>query len=194
MPGVYTPGHFDIVGTIVGVVDRAKVLPRKDIRPGDLLVGLASSGPHTNGYSLLRTVFEGISLNRVYPELGIPLADAVLAPHRNYQPALQEALDARLVKGLAHITGGGFIDNLPRILPPGCGAQLLAGSWQVPPLFELIQSLGGIETAEMYRVFNMGIGMVAVIDPGDLPALKAAVPEQLRVIGQVSAGQGVEVI
>jgi phosphoribosylformylglycinamidine cyclo-ligase len=191
MPGVYHENHFDVAGTIVGVLDQSQMLPRPGIQPGDLLVGLSSSGPHTNGYSLIRRVFAGISLDHIYPELGQPLADFLLEPHRSYLPVLEIALEAGIPKGLVHITGGGFIDNIPRILPQGCGARLRTGSWPMPPLFELIQKLGQIETGEMYRVFNMGVGMVAVLAPEQLEAFQEAVEEQTWVIGDVINGNGV---
>jgi phosphoribosylaminoimidazole synthetase len=194
MPGVYHKNHFDVAGTIVGVLDQANILPCPDIQPGDLLVGLASSGPHTNGYSLIRRVFEGVSPDYVYPELGAPLADFLLEPHRNYLPVLEAALKADLPKGLAHITGGGFIDNIPRILPEGCGAVIRKASWEVPALFQLIQKLGEIDPDEMYRVFNMGVGMVAVIAPEKLTNFQSAIAEPTWVIGEVVAGYGVTLV
>ena len=191
MPGVYHENHFDVVGTIIGVVDQSMMLPRSNIQPGDLLIGLASSGPHTNGYSLIRRVFQVVSPKHVYPELGKPLVDFLLEPHRNYLPVLQPALEARIPKGLAHITGGGFIDNIPRILPKGCGAIVRKSSWKVPSLFQLIQNLGDIHPDEMYQVFNMGVGMVSVVAPGQLVDFQNAVTETTWVIGEVVAGKGV---
>ena len=191
MPGVYLPGEFDVAGTIVGVVDRAALLPRPDLQPGDLLLGLSSSGPHTNGYSLIRKVFENVPLDTVFPELGQPLAHALLVPHRSYLALLQSAIrhPPPAVKALAHLTGGGFIENIPRILPDGIGAVVRRGSWPVPPLFQLIQQRGNITAAEMHRVFNMGIGIVAVIAPEDLPALQAGIPEETFVIGELAPGE-----
>jgi phosphoribosylamine--glycine ligase/phosphoribosylformylglycinamidine cyclo-ligase len=190
MPGVYTPGEFDVAGTIVGMVDYERILPRPDLQPGDLLVGLPSSGPHTNGYSLIRRVFQDVDLNTFYPELGGTLADALLAPHRSYLNWLQPALDLNPcpIKALAHLTGGGFIENIPRILPAGVGVQVNWNSWPVPPLFRLIQSQGQIEWSEMARTFNLGIGMVVVIAPADLDRLQATLPEPGWVIGVVVAG------
>ena len=190
MPGIYHENQFDVAGTIVGALDQAMILPRS-IEPGDLLVGLASSGPHTNGYSLIRKVFDDVSLEHIYPELGAPLADFLLAPHRNYLPVLTPALKANLIRGLAHITGGGFIDNIPRILPEGCGAIIHKASWEVHALFKLIQKLGNIDPDEMYRVFNMGIGMVAVIAPKNLEKFQSSITETTWVIGQVIAGEGI---
>jgi phosphoribosylamine--glycine ligase/phosphoribosylformylglycinamidine cyclo-ligase len=195
MPGVYAPGEFDIAGTIVGLVERDQVLPRGGLQAGDLLVGLASSGPHTNGYSLIRRVFATTPLHTVFPDLGVPLADALLAPHRSYLQALAPALDASPspVKALAHLTGGGFLENIPRVLPEGLRAVIHTGSWEVPPLFRRIQAMGKIETAEMYRVFNMGIGMVAVIAPEQASAFQQIVGEPAWIIGALEAGPtGVE--
>ncbi len=191
MPGVYEPDAFDVAGTIVGVVERERILPRHDLQPGDLLVGLASSGPHTNGYSLIRKVFAGVSLDTVFPELETPLADVLLASHRSYHPILSKALaaDSRPVKALAHLTGGGFIENIPRILPDGLRAVIHLGSWPVPPLYPFIQQRGKIDPAEMYRVFNMGIGMVAVVAPEALDAFKKEVSETMWVIGELVSGE-----
>jgi phosphoribosylamine--glycine ligase / phosphoribosylformylglycinamidine cyclo-ligase len=196
MPGVYVEGQFDLAGTIVGVVERGAVLPRRDIRPGDLLVGLGSSGPHTNGYSLIRRIFSGVHLETVYPELGQPLADLLLAPHLCYLPMLSGLLETNqtLIKGLAHLTGGGFFGNIPRILPPGCGAKIDSNTWPSPPLFRLIQQLGQVAFEEMYHVFNMGIGMVIVVDPKNAEIVRETVPEQTWIIGEIVAGKGVEIV
>jgi phosphoribosylformylglycinamidine cyclo-ligase len=186
MPGVYASGEFDVAGTIVGVAERAGLLPRAGLQAGDLLLGLRSSGPHTNGYSLIRRAFGGVSLDTVFPELGLPLADALLAPHRSYLflvPLLGR------IKALAHITGGGFIENIPRVLPKGLGAVVQRGSWQVSPLFRLIQERGGVSEAEMFRVFNMGIGMVAVVAAADVSAVQACIPEETYVIGELAPGE-----
>ncbi len=190
MPGVYATGEFDVAGTIVGMVERERILPRPDLRPGDLLVGLPSSGPHTNGYSLIRQVFQNVPLDTYFPELGGSLADALLAPHRSYLGWLQPALDLEPcpVKGLAHLTGGGFIENIPRILPAGTAALVQWGSWPIPPLFTLIQSHGNIPWDEMARVFNLGIGMVVVVAEQDLDRLQAALPQPGWVIGKLTAG------
>jgi phosphoribosylamine--glycine ligase / phosphoribosylformylglycinamidine cyclo-ligase len=191
MPGVYAPGEFDVAGTIIGMVEYERILPHPTIHPGDLLVGLASSGPHTNGYSLIRKIIKNIPLDSAVPEAGVPLVDALLAPHRSYLPLLQPVLEGQpdLIKGLAHITGGGFIENIPRILPDGAGAVVHWASWSVPPIFRFIQALGKISRQEMARVFNMGIGMVAVVAPGSLEAFSKAIPEPVAVIGEVIAGE-----
>lgn len=192
MPGVYQPAEFDVAGTIIGVVDRSAILPRADqLSAGDVLIGLRSSGPHTNGYSLIRTVFEGVSLDKAFPELGVPLADALLAPHRSYQNLLHATRNPQhaAIKALAHLTGGGFIENIPRVLPDHLGAQITLGSWPVPPLFQLIQQRGNITTEEMYRVFNMGIGMIAIVAPENVTAVQASIPEETFLIGQLIQGQ-----
>jgi len=191
MPGVYRPAEFDVAGTIVGVVERSAILPRPhQLRAGDVLIGLRSSGPHTNGYSLIRKIFEGVPLDTVFPELGTPLIDVLLAPHRSYLQSLTSALSHQrsTIKALAHLTGGGFIENIPRVLPDHLGAHITPGSWPVPPLFQLIQRRGNVSTEEMYRVFNMGIGMIAVVAPDDVKAVQASIPEETFIIGQLTAG------
>ncbi len=197
MPGVYASHEFDLAGTIVGVVEREHVLPQEGIRPGNLLIGLRSSGPHTNGYSLIRKVFAGYSLEHQFPELGMPLREALLAPHRSYLNLLYPLLTQPTlgIKALAHLTGGGFIENIPRVLPSDCQAAVRSGSWPVPPLFNLIQRLGRIETLEMHRVFNMGIGMVIIADAQKADGLRAAIPEETWVIGEIVQGsQGVRLV
>ncbi len=190
MPGVYQPGEFDIAGTIVGLVEQEAILPRRDLQPGDLLLGLRSSGPHTNGYSLLRKIFADTSLDAYLPQLDRTLGDALLAPHRSYLPLLVPALDdpAAPIKALAHITGGGLLENIPRVLPSALNAHIRAGSWPVPPLFQLVQARGNIDPLEMARVFNLGIGMVAVVSPESLPHLQALVQEETWVIGELVPG------
>lgn len=187
MPGVYAPGEFDIAGTIVGVVERERILPRPDLQAGDVLIGLASSGPHTNGYSLIRRIFEGVPLETVFPELGLSLAEALLAPHRSYLNVLQPHLGP--VKALAHLTGGGFIENIPRVLPENLGAVVDTSAWTVPPLFRLIQERGEVAPEEMYRVFNMGIGMVVVVGKEEAAGLQAALPEPSWVVGELVEGK-----
>ena len=187
MPGVYAGGEFDVAGTIVGVVERGRIRPDPDLGVGDVIIGLASSGPHTNGYSLVRKVFEDVPLETVFPELGIPLADALLAPHRSYLNLLYPHL--KLVKALAHLTGGGFIENIPRVLPPGMSAVIHMDTWQVPALFRLIQQRGGVTVEEMYHVFNMGIGMVVFVDKKYVRAFQKSIPEQTWVIGELAPGE-----
>lgn len=187
MPGVYRDGEFDVAGTIVGVLERSRLLPRPNLLAGDLILGLPSSGPHTNGYSLIRKVFEGADLESVHPELGCSLADALLAPHRSYFNALYPYLDK--VKALAHLTGGGFIENIPRVLPENLSAVIHLNAWQVPPLWKLIQQQGNISTEEMYRVFNMGISMVTIVDKAIVNDLQSSIPEPTFIIGELVDGE-----
>jgi phosphoribosylformylglycinamidine cyclo-ligase len=187
MPGVYRDGEFDVAGTIVGVLERDRILPRPNLLAGDLILGLPSSGPHTNGYSLIRKVFEGSDLESVHPELGRSLADALLAPHRSYFNVLYPHLDK--VKALAHLTGGGFIENIPRVLPENLDAIIHQGSWQVPPLWKLIQEKGNITVEEMYRVFNIGIGMIVIVDKSQVANFHSAISEPTFVIGELIEGE-----
>jgi phosphoribosylformylglycinamidine cyclo-ligase len=192
MPGFYNDGEYDIAGFIVGVVDRSRLITGKDIRPGDLLVGLPSVGLHTNGYSLARKLFlevSGWTVDTEVPKLGITVGDELLKPHLNYEPVLRESLDQGLVLGLAHITGGGITDNLPRILPEGCQARIKLGSWPVLPVFELMAAIGSIPKDEMLRATNMGVGMIAVIRPDSLDAFKSVVDFDQFVIGQIEDGE-----
>jgi phosphoribosylformylglycinamidine cyclo-ligase len=165
MPGFYADGEYDIAGFIVGLVEKSAVIDGRGIVPGDALIGLPSAGLHTNGYSLARRVLfgaAGFHADTVVPELGMTVADALLAPHRSYLKAIRPLLAQGLVKGMAHITGGGITENLPRVLPEGCAGAIQTASWRVPPLFTLLQQRGSISTDEMFRAFNMGIGLVAV--------------------------------
>ncbi len=192
MPDVLTHGAVDIAGTLIGVVDRPKLLPRPTIEPGHVLVGLASSGLHTNGYSLARKVLSGMDLNAPLPGAEeSSIGEALLAVHRSYLAPLRAALDQELIQGLAHITGGGLIDNLPRVLPEGCGAVIETSSWTRPPLFKFLVGLAGLNKHEAHQILNMGIGMVVIVAPDDLEALQAAIPESTDVIGRVVEGDGV---
>ncbi|MFQ5827384.1 MAG: phosphoribosylformylglycinamidine cyclo-ligase, partial [Dehalococcoidia bacterium] len=161
MPDVYGRGDYELVGFIIGVVEKGQIIDGSSILPGDSILGLPSSGLHTNGYSLVRRVFhlEGDAsvLGQSFPELGRPLGEELLEPHRCYYPHIKGALP--FIKGMAHITGGGLVGNIPRILPPGVAAFLHRDSWPVPAIFSLVQKRGGIDEREMFRVFNMGIGM-----------------------------------
>lgn len=187
MPGVYTAGSFDVAGTIVGLVDRAALLPRPQaMQPGDRLIGLPSSGPHTNGYSLIRRVIAERDPHEPLPD-GTPLLDALLAPHRCYLPEMTALEEAGVrVKGLAHITGGGFIDNLPRILPGGLAAQIERESWEIPPVFRRLLEWSGMDSAEAYRVFNLGIGMVLVVERDAAEQAQALLPGAMT-IGELTA-------
>ncbi|MEM7275309.1 MAG: phosphoribosylamine--glycine ligase [Actinomycetota bacterium] len=192
MPDVLTSGAVDIAGTLVGVVDRSRLLPRPTIEPGHVLLGLGSSGLHTNGYSLARKVLSGTDLAIALPgSTGETIGQALLAVHRSYLGPLSAALDADLIQGLAHITGGGLVDNLPRVLPPGCGAVIDTASWPRPPLFKFLVGLAGLNKIEAHQILNMGIGMVAIVAPEDLERAQATIPEQTRVIGRVVEGEGV---
>jgi phosphoribosylformylglycinamidine cyclo-ligase len=176
MPGVYAAGEFDLVGTIVGVVDRAELVDGSAIRPGDAVLGLASSGLHTNGYSLARRIVAGRDLRAPLAELGgATLGEALLAPHTSYLPAWRALRRAGVrPHGLAHITGGGLVDNPPRILPEGAAFRLRRGSWPLPPLFRFLQREGDVSDAEAARVFNLGLGMLAVVAPDAADAALAA--------------------
>jgi len=170
MPGFYADGEYDIAGFIVGIVERSRVIDGRSIAPGDVLIGLPSVGLHTNGYSLARRVlFEtmGWTADTVVPELGATVGDALLAPHRSYLPVVRPLLPGQTLKGLAHITGGGITENLPRVLPEGCSAEIDLRAWSVPALFQLLQERGQIPRDEMFRAFNMGIGLVLVCAPAE---------------------------
>ena len=166
MPGFYADGEYDIAGFIVGVVDAPHIINGSRIAPGDLLVGLPSVGMHTNGYSLARKLFfdvAGYSVDTYVEALGCRVGEELLKPHRSYLGALDGLLGTGVIKGLAHITGGGLLENIPRILPAGVAVEIDKGSWPVLPVFDLLGRIGNVTDAEMYRTFNMGIGMVAVV-------------------------------
>ena len=193
MPGIYSQESYDLVGFIVGVVGKKNIIDGSSIAPDDVILGLSSSGLHTNGYSLVRRVF-GIDanpscLNKFYPELGKSLGEELLQVHRCYYPQLKPALP--LIKGIAHITGGGFVGNISRILSQGLAAHLHKDSWDIPPIFKLIQEKGAIEEAEMYRVFNMGVGMTIVCSPQQVAKIVSILP-QAKVIGEVVKTKGEE--
>jgi len=191
MPGMYHPGEYDLVGTIVGVVDRPKLIDGSKIKRGDVIIGLPSNGLHTNGYTLARKVLfdtMGLTLKSKLEGVKGTLADELLRVHRNYQPLLA-SLPQGIVKGLAHITGGGLVDNLPRVLPKACDAVIDCSSWQVPAIFQHIQRGGKVDATEMYQVFNMGIGMTIVVAEKDA----AAVVKKTKgtIIGGIVKGAGV---
>jgi phosphoribosylformylglycinamidine cyclo-ligase len=197
MPGFYAPGEYDVAGTIVGVVDREKILDGSRIAAGDVALGLASAGLHTNGYSLARKVlFEELGLRPGDPLPGeeVSVADALLAPHLSYLSALEPLLEDDLVHGMAHITGGGFSDNIPRVLPKDLDVVVKSGAWPVLPVFEIIAREGRVSFEEMHRVFNMGIGMVVFVGAADLPRVARIWTEARRrwfAIGNVKAdGRG----
>lgn len=192
LPGMYAPGEFDLVGFVVGAVRKDSIITGADASIGDILIGLPSSGPHTNGFSLIRKVFgtdeKPDALEERPPQLGgTSIGDALLAPHRSYLSELRPVL--REVRGLAHITGGGYYKNLPRSIPAHSTAVVDRAAWTVPPIFKLIQDRGRIAEAEMFRVFNMGIGMVAVVDPSNAEAVVARLPDA-RIIGRLEKKTG----
>ena len=196
MPGLYGDGDFDLVGFIVGAVDPAKLLDGSRVRPGQVLLGLGSDGLHTNGFSLARKIlFEvlGLELDATPEALaGRTLGEALLAPHRSYLAPLWPLLEENRIAALAHITGGGLIDNLPRVLGDH-DAQIQLGTWELPGLFQLLVDGGRLEQDEAYRVFNMGIGMVCLVDPDEVDAVTAALTaagESVSRIGEVTAGTG----
>ncbi len=184
MPGLYAGEDYDLVGFIIGVVEKGKIIMGKAIVVGDTIIGLPSSGLHTNGYSLVRKIFGETksALDAYYPELGHTLGETLLEPHRCYYHQLKPLLP--LIKGMAHITGGGLIGNVPRILPQKVAAQFRSRAWTIPPIFQLIQQRGNVNRDEMYRVFNMGIGMVVVCSPSNVDRLTQALPDA-KVIGEV---------
>ncbi len=197
MPDFYAPGEYDLAGFIVGLVERDRILDGSAVREGDVLLGLPSSGIHTNGYTLARKiVFErmGLDVDDDFPEAGGSVADVLLRVHRSYLPAVGPLLDDDRLRALAHVTGGGLQGNLPRVLGSGLGAEVEKGSWEVPPVFQVLRDAGGVDEDEMYRVFNMGVGMVAVVAPdgadGVLSELRDA-GEDAWVLGRVVAGDGV---
>jgi phosphoribosylformylglycinamidine cyclo-ligase len=202
MPGFYADGEYDVAGFIVGAVERTKIIDGRGIGAGDVLIGLPSSGLHTNGYSLARSiVFDRLKLSvadRV-PELGTTVGEALLVPHRSYLPVIAPLLGgamagAEVIKGMAHITGGGITDNLPRVLPLGTEARVRLGAWQVPAVFRWLQAAGGVPQGDMLRTFNMGIGLILVVARGDadasLRALAAAGETGAVRIGEIAAGRG----
>jgi phosphoribosylformylglycinamidine cyclo-ligase len=171
MPGFYADGEYDIAGFIVGAVDEAKVVDGHAVVPGDVLVAVPSAGLHTNGYSLARRVFfemAGWKAETFVHELGTTIGDALLAPHRSYLGLVRPLIEREWVKGLAHITGGGLTENLPRTLPEGCAAEIDLQAWSIPPIFQLLQQRGAIAREEMFRAFNMGVGLVIVCSSRDV--------------------------
>jgi len=200
MPGFYADGEYDVAGTIVGVVERAKVLDGSRIAAGDIALGLPSAGLHTNGYSLARKVFFD-TLRKAPGDtvegLEGSIADALLAPHLSYLHAMEPLLEADLAHGMAHLTGGGFYDNIPRVLPPGLDVVVRAGAWPVLPIFEVLQREGDVSFEEMHRVFNMGIGMVVFASPADLARIAdiwTSGDQRWYAIGNVRAGGSRRVI
>jgi phosphoribosylformylglycinamidine cyclo-ligase len=194
MPGLYLGGEFDLAGCIVGMVDRAKIVDGSKVEPGDALIGLASDGLHTNGFSLVRHIFFDqlkMRADQEVPELGGVLGDVLLTPHRCYANPVHAIMNEFEVRGMAHITGGGFYDNIPRALPEDCQAVVYRRNWEVPALFRLIQELGNVAEPEMYRTFNMGVGYVLIVPREQATTIisrLAELGEQASLIGEVRKG------
>ncbi|MBN8235751.1 phosphoribosylformylglycinamidine cyclo-ligase [Halobacillus kuroshimensis] len=193
MPGMYDAEEYDLAGFVVGMADKDKLVTGASVREGDVIIGLPSSGIHSNGFSLVRKLVKELDLEQVYPGMEQPLGEVLLTPTVIYVDSVKKLRGTVDVKGLAHITGGGFYENLPRMLPEGFGAAVEQGSWDVPPVFRFLQEQGSIAEDEMYGVFNMGIGMAAVISKEEVEQALAACPEA-KVIGRVTKGRGVELI
>jgi phosphoribosylformylglycinamidine cyclo-ligase len=196
MPGFYGEGEYDVAGFIVGIVDRERVIDGHAISAGDVLLALPSVGLHTNGYSLARKLFfevAGYEPQTEIPPLGTSIGAALMQPHASYLPALEGLLDSGLIKGLAHITGGGLTENIPRILPAGTSVLVARGTWPILPIFSVMQEIGSVPDAEMYRTFNMGVGMVIVCAADAAPAIKTHLAERGQTgyeIGRVEEGNG----
>jgi phosphoribosylformylglycinamidine cyclo-ligase len=203
MPGFYQPGEYDVSGTIVGVVEKKRMLDGRTIRPGDVVLGIASSGLHTNGYSLARRIFfdqMGLKPRSRVEELGNTLGDELLKVHVSYGPLMQSLLkrfnrdgQSNVIKGLAHITGGGFIDNIPRVLPKRCDVLIHKGTWDILPIFQLIEAHGGVPDSELYQVFNMGVGMTVIVESNKAAAVLKAIRShghKAWMIGEVIKGHG----
>jgi phosphoribosylformylglycinamidine cyclo-ligase len=199
MPGLYDENEYDLAGFAVGAAEKSKLITGETIQPGDVLIGLSSSGIHSNGYSLVRKVFFNDAkwpLTKYVDELGCTLGEELLKPTKIYVKPILAALKKFNLKGLAHITGGGFIENIPRMLPDGLGVKIKENSWPVPPVFHLISKLGQIESKEMYNVFNMGIGMVIAVSKEEAPGLLELLSqsgEKAFEIGEITDKQGVEI-
>jgi phosphoribosylformylglycinamidine cyclo-ligase len=190
MPDFYPPGEYDLAGFIVGVVDKSKVIDGKNIAPGDVVLGIPSNGLQTNGYSLARKLFFEIGGHKpdtYIEELGSTVGDALLRTHQSFLRPLEALLDTGAIKGLAHITGGGFLENIPRILPENVSVEIKRGTWPELPVFDLMQKLGNVEEREMFRTFNMGIGMVIICDAGGGSVIQSKIPGCIR-IGDVTTG------
>ncbi len=194
MPDTYLPGEHDLVGIITGVVEKDKIITGESIKPGDVVLGLPSNGLHTNGYSLARKLFfeiGGYGVNNTIPELKKSVGLTLLEPHINYTNHIFAVLDEDInMKGIAHITGGGLVENIPRILPDGCDVEIKKESWPILPVFDVMQSLGNVDEDEMCRTFNMGIGMVFIVNPADMDAVKNATKNLIEVFEICSVFSG----
>ena len=199
MPGMYSEEEYDLAGFAVGAAEKSALVTGKDIKPGDVLIGLASSGIHSNGYSLVRKIFlqqAKMDLNQHVEELGCTLGEELLKPTKIYVKSLLSALKKFHLKGMAHITGGGFIENIPRMLPEGTGAQVSESNWTLPPVFQLMEKLGELDRLDMYNIFNMGTGMVIAVDEKEASAVLDhfnGIGEKAYVIGNVTDVPGIEI-
>jgi phosphoribosylformylglycinamidine cyclo-ligase len=190
MPGFYADGEYDIAGFIVGVVDRGRLITGATIKPGDVLIGVPSTGLHTNGYSLARRIaFDHLQLkiDSFVPELNRSIGDALLEPHRSYLPLVKPVLATGWIKGMAHITGGGITENLPRILPEGTAARVRTSSWTIPRVFTWLQESGRVPMPDMMRTFNMGVGLVVAVSPDKADQVKSALGG--NIIGEIVPGE-----
>ena len=196
MSDLYQDGEYDLAGFMVGIVDEFKIQDPRRVAPADVLIGLPSSGLHTNGYSLVRKLFleqEKLALDSFLPELGKTVAEELLTPHRSYLPTIKELVQSDDLHGIAHITGGGISENLPRILPPGIDAVIHRGSWEILPIFRFIRERGKVEDSEMYRTFNMGLGMVLIAASDHANRVQEFLQrrgEQFYLIGETAKGSG----
>lgn len=197
MPGMYSVGEYDLAGFSVGVAEKSKLVDPSKVKSGDVLIGLASSGIHSNGYSLVRKILleqNGLDIDKSYGDLDIPLGEELMKPTKIYVKPILEVLRNHDIHGIAHITGGGFIENIPRMLPEGLGAEIDYGAWPIPTIFDLIGGLGGIPMLDMFNTFNMGIGMVLAVSPDDVHGTINILEEQGEkafIIGRVKEGKGV---
>jgi len=200
MPGFYTDDEYDIAGFTVGIVEKEKIIDGSKIKDGDVLIGLPSTGIHSNGYSLVRKLFFDVLEMKVsdhVDELGMTLGEALIAPTKIYVKEILEILANHPVNGMVHVTGGGFTENIPRVLPEGLGADIAMGSWEMNPLFPLIQEKGNIDEAEMFKTFNMGIGFILAVDPSEADAMMKTIEkmgEKAYKIGTVTTGEGIRYI
>ncbi|MCA0984375.1 phosphoribosylformylglycinamidine cyclo-ligase [Halobacillus yeomjeoni] len=197
MPGMYELDEYDLAGFVVGMADKNDIITGESIRPGDVLIGLSSSGVHSNGFSLVRRIVEeeGLDYKETYPPFDRPLGEELLTPTKIYVRAIQRLRQAVSIKGLAHITGGGFYENIPRTLPEGLGVSIQQGSWDIPDVFRFLQQQGSLTGEDMYGVFNMGIGMVAVVPAQEADEAVRALNEageQAGIIGEVTANEGIQ--
>jgi len=198
MPGFYPENEYDLAGFAVGILDKANCIDGSNIKQKDVIIGIASSGVHSNGYSLIRKIFNfsELNINTYVSELGCTLAEALLTPTKIYVKSILNIIKQINVKAISHITGGGFIENIPRMIPAGFMVNIKEGNWHIPPIFELIQKNGNVERMSMYNTFNMGIGMVIAVDPKDVDkALKLLEDngEKAFVIGNISKGEGINI-